>query len=144
MTDAQVRSDMEALMTRLVQAERALMETRQQVAAVPTRPTPSSDVRHRRISSYTPTSSCTSSLVPASRASTCQSSVVTRFPRSSLSSRRMVPRRPLHRTTSRSRQECAGHWACPGDDEDATLHSACGLIAHRCGVRISRNSVPLF
>ena len=35
MTDAQTRSDMEALMTRLVQTERALMDTRQQVAAVP-------------------------------------------------------------------------------------------------------------
>ena len=30
-----MRSDMEALMTRLVQAERALMDTRQQVAAAP-------------------------------------------------------------------------------------------------------------
>ena len=35
MTGAQVRSDMEAMMTRLVQTERALMDTRQQVAAGP-------------------------------------------------------------------------------------------------------------
>ena len=34
-TDTQMRSDMEALTTRLVQTERALMDTRQQVAAVP-------------------------------------------------------------------------------------------------------------
>ena len=35
MTDDQTRSDVEALMTRLVQTERALMDTRQQIAAAP-------------------------------------------------------------------------------------------------------------
>ena len=35
MTDAQMRSDVEALITRLGQTEKALMDTRQQVAAVP-------------------------------------------------------------------------------------------------------------
>ena len=45
MTDAQVRSDMEALMTRLVQTERALMESRQQVAAGPKVAAPLVDTR---------------------------------------------------------------------------------------------------
>ena len=35
MTHAQMRAEMEALTTRLVQTERALLDTRQQVAAVP-------------------------------------------------------------------------------------------------------------
>ena len=35
MTNAQMRADIEVLMTRLVQTERALLDTRQQVAAVP-------------------------------------------------------------------------------------------------------------
>ena len=45
MTDARVRSDMEALMTRLVQTERALMETRKQVAAGPKVAAPLVDTR---------------------------------------------------------------------------------------------------
>ena len=35
MTEAQIRADKEALMARLVQRERALIVTRQQVAAAP-------------------------------------------------------------------------------------------------------------
>ena len=45
MTDAQMRSDMEALMTRVVHTERALMDTRQQVAAVPKVAAPLVDTR---------------------------------------------------------------------------------------------------
>ena len=45
MTDARMRSDVEALMTRLVQTERALMDTRQQVAAVPKVAAPLVDTR---------------------------------------------------------------------------------------------------
>ena len=45
MTDAQMKSDMEALMTLLVQTERALMDTRQQVAAVPMVAAPLVDTR---------------------------------------------------------------------------------------------------
>ena len=35
MTEAQMGADMAALMARLVQTERALLDTRQQIAAVP-------------------------------------------------------------------------------------------------------------
>ena len=45
MTHAQVRSGIEALMTRLVQTESALMETRQQVAAGPKVAAPLVDTR---------------------------------------------------------------------------------------------------
>ena len=45
MTDDHMRSDMEALMTRLVQTERALMDTRQQIAAVPKAAAPLVDTR---------------------------------------------------------------------------------------------------
>ena len=45
MVDAQMRSDMEALMTRLVQAWRALMDTRQQVAAAPKAAAPLEDTK---------------------------------------------------------------------------------------------------
>ena len=45
MTDAQMRSDIEALMTRLVQTERTLMDTRQQAAAVPKVAAPRVDTR---------------------------------------------------------------------------------------------------
>ena len=44
MTDDQTRSDM-ALMTRLVQIERALMDTRQQIAAAPKAAAPLVDTR---------------------------------------------------------------------------------------------------
>ena len=50
--------------------------------------TTSSALRQWRLSPCTPTSSCTRSLKPTSRASTCQSSLVTRGPRSFLYSRR--------------------------------------------------------
>ena len=40
MSEAQIRADMEALMARLVQTERALLDTRQQFAAVPKVSTP--------------------------------------------------------------------------------------------------------
>ena len=45
MTGAQMRTDMEALMTRLVQTERALMDTRPHVAAVPKVAAPRVDTR---------------------------------------------------------------------------------------------------
>ena len=45
MTDAQVRWDMESLMTRLEQTERALMDTRRYVAAVPKVTAPLVDTR---------------------------------------------------------------------------------------------------
>ena len=46
MTDAQMRSDMEALTTRLVQTERALVVMQQQVAAVPKVAAPLVDTRN--------------------------------------------------------------------------------------------------
>ena len=45
MTDAQMRADMEALMARPIQTEQALMDTRQQVAAVPKVTAPLVDTR---------------------------------------------------------------------------------------------------
>ena len=45
MTEAQMRADMEALMARLIQTEQALMDTRQQVAAVPKVTAPLVDTR---------------------------------------------------------------------------------------------------
>ena len=45
MAEAQLRADIEALGARLVQTERALMDTRQQVAAVPKVSTPLVDTR---------------------------------------------------------------------------------------------------
>ena len=45
MADDQIRSDFEALMTRLVQKERALMDTRQQIAAAPKASAPLVDTR---------------------------------------------------------------------------------------------------
>ena len=45
MTEAQMRADMEALMARLIQTERALLDTRQQVAAVPNVTAPLVDSR---------------------------------------------------------------------------------------------------
>ena len=45
MTDDQIRSDMEALMTRLVQTEGALMDTRRQIAAAPKAAAPLVDTR---------------------------------------------------------------------------------------------------
>ena len=45
MTEAQMRADMEALMARLVQTERALIDARQQVAAVPKVTAPLVDTR---------------------------------------------------------------------------------------------------
>ena len=45
MADDQIRSDMEALMTRLVQTERTLMDTRQQIAAAPMAAAPLVDTR---------------------------------------------------------------------------------------------------
>ena len=45
MTEAQVGADMEALMARLIQTEQALLDTRQQVAAVPKATAPLVDTR---------------------------------------------------------------------------------------------------
>ena len=45
MTGDQIRSDMEALMTRLVQTERVLKDTRQQIAAAPKAAAPVVDTR---------------------------------------------------------------------------------------------------
>ena len=45
MTDDQIRSDMEALMTRLVQTEGAMMDTRRQIAAAPKAAAPLVDTR---------------------------------------------------------------------------------------------------
>ena len=45
MTEAQMRADMEVLMARLVLTERALVDTRQQVAAVPKVTAPLADTR---------------------------------------------------------------------------------------------------
>ena len=45
MADDEIRSDMEALMSRLVQIERALMDTRQQIAAAPKAAAPLVDTR---------------------------------------------------------------------------------------------------
>ena len=45
MTDVHMRADMEALMARLVQTERALLDTRQQIAAVPKVSAPLVDTR---------------------------------------------------------------------------------------------------